>query len=147
MLQIIATCANTVMGWLHQTLQLVVWIYAARMIQFFFIPLTAIRWLKIYAHFKSIFNGISYSYLPVTWEKNGTKPIREWIDDKEWTIFFSNWDTYSSFQQQEIKICLHKFTLNLFLRVWKEVSAIFIDYLRNIPSSPFLKMLAVFVCR
>ena len=27
----------------------------------------------------------------------GTKPIREWIDDKEWTIYFPNWDAYYFF--------------------------------------------------
>ena len=68
LLQIIATCDNTVKGWLHQTLQPEVWIYAASMIWIFFIPLTAVRWLKFYAHLKSIFNGISSSNLPVTWE-------------------------------------------------------------------------------
>ena len=26
-----------------------------------------------------------------------TKPIREWIDDGEWTMYFPNWDTYSFF--------------------------------------------------
>ena len=48
------------------------------------------------------------------------------------------------FQQQEIKIALRKYALGLFLRVWEEVSAIFINYIRNNPSRPFLKMLAVF---
>ena len=43
LLQTIATCTNTEKVLLHQTLQPVVWIYAARVIQIFFIPLTAIR--------------------------------------------------------------------------------------------------------
>ena len=68
LLQIIAACANTVKEWLHQTLQLVVWIYAARMIRIFFIPLRAIKWLKINAHLKITFNWISSSHLPVTRE-------------------------------------------------------------------------------
>ena len=34
----------------------------------FFIPLTDIRRLKVYAHLKSIFNGISSSHSLVTWE-------------------------------------------------------------------------------
>ena len=25
----------------------------------------------------------------------GIKPIREWIDNNEWIIYFPNWDTYS----------------------------------------------------
>ena len=66
--QTIATCTNTGKGLLHQKLQPVVWIYAVRMIQIFFIPLTAIIWLKFYAHLKSIFNEISSSHLPVTWK-------------------------------------------------------------------------------
>ena len=68
LLQIIATRFNTGKELLHQTLRPVVWIYAASMIQIFFIPLPAGRWFKIYAHLKIIFNGISSSYLPVTWE-------------------------------------------------------------------------------
>ena len=60
---------------------------------------------------------------------------------------FSNWDTYSSFQQQVIKRALHQSSLGLCLRVWKEFSVIFINYLRNIPSILFLKMLAVFACK
>ena len=39
----------------------------------------------------------------------GTKPIREWPDDNEWTMNFPNWDTYYFFQQQEIKRSLHKY--------------------------------------
>ena len=50
------------------------------------------------------------------------------------------------FQQQEIKRALHQSALGLFPRVWVEVSAIFIDYLSNSPSSPFLNMPAVFSC-
>ena len=48
------------------------------------------------------------------------------------------------FQQQEIKRALHQFSLVPFLRVWEEVSTIFIYYISNIPSSPFMKMLEVF---
>ena len=69
LLQSIATCDNTGNEWIHQTLQPVVWIYSARIIRIFFIPLTAVIWFKKYAHLKSIFNGISSSHLTVTWEK------------------------------------------------------------------------------
>ena len=68
LMQIIATCVNTGKELIHQTLKPAVWFYAASMIRIFFIPLTAVRWLKLYAHLKIIFNGISSSYLPVTWE-------------------------------------------------------------------------------
>ena len=51
------------------------------------------------------------------------------------------------FSEARNKRALHQSALVLFLRIWEEVSAIFIDYLRNIPSSPFLKMLAVFSCK
>ena len=68
LLQIIETCANTGNEWLHQTLQPVVFINAARIIRIFFIPLTSAIWLNIYALLKSIFNGIFSSNLPVTWE-------------------------------------------------------------------------------
>ena len=74
----------------------------------------------------------------------GKKPILEWLDDNKWTTHFPNWDTYSFFQQQEIKTALHQYALGLFLRVWEEVSTIFIGDISNIPASPFMKMLAVF---
>jgi hypothetical protein len=74
----------------------------------------------------------------------GTKPIREWLDNDEWTKDYPDWCTYSIFQQQEIKRALHQAAGGLFLRVWEEVSAIFIKYLTKSSSSPFLKMLAVF---
>ena len=67
-MKIISTYANTGKGWLHQTLQPEVWIYAARMIRNFFLPLTAAIWLKIYTHLKIIFNEVYPSHLPVTWE-------------------------------------------------------------------------------
>ena len=60
-------------------------------------------------------------------------------------MHFTIWDTYLFFfQQQEIKRALYQSAFGLFLRVLEEVSAIFIDYLRNIPSRQFMKMLAVF---
>ena len=68
LLKIIATCANIGKELIHQKLKPVVWFYAASMIQICFIPLTAVRWLKLYAHLKTIFNGVSSSHLPVTRE-------------------------------------------------------------------------------
>ena len=75
------------------------------------------------------------------------KRIREWLDDKEWTMKFTNWDTYYFYQKKEIKRALHQSASVLFLRVWEESGAIFIDYLINIPSIPFMKKLAVFDCK
>ena len=74
----------------------------------------------------------------------GTKPIREWLDHNEWTNHYPHWNTYSIFQQEEIRRGLHQSASGLFLRVWEEVSAIFINYLSNSPSSPFHSMLATF---
>ena len=42
------------------------------------------------------------------------------------------------------KRSLHQSILELFPQVWEEVSAIFIDYLRNSPPSPYINMIAVF---
>ena len=67
-----------------------------------------------------------------------TKQIREWLDDNEQKMYFPNWDTYSFFQQQEIKRAFHQSASGLF------ICAIFIDYLSNITSRQFMKMLAVF---
>ena len=144
-LKIIATFANTGKGWLNQTLQLVVWIYAARMILICVTLSTAIRRLEMYAHLKIIFNGMSYSHLPVTWENILVKKtIREWLDDKKWKMNFSYWDTYSFFWQQEIKRALQQAALGRFLQVWGNFSAIFTDYIGNSTSRPLMKMLEVF---
>ena len=72
-LLIITICSDTGKGWLHKTLQPVVCIYAASMIQIFFIILIAAIWLNIYAHLKSILNGVYLSHLLVTWENNWYK--------------------------------------------------------------------------
>ena len=74
----------------------------------------------------------------------GTKPIREWLDSDEWKEHYPRWESYTSTQQREIKQSLHQAASGLFLRVWEEVSAIFIDFLRNGKESPFAEMLAAF---
>ena len=48
------------------------------------------------------------------------------------------------FSREKMKGTLHQSALGLFIRVWEEVRAIFIDYLRNSPSSQFLNMLELF---
>ena len=62
-------------------------------------------------------------------------------------MHFPNCDTYFFFKQQEIKRALNQSASVLFLRVWEELSAIFIDYPRNIPSSAFINILVVFSCK
>ena len=74
----------------------------------------------------------------------GTKPIREWLDQDDWKSNYPKWGIYTRFQQEEIRKSLHQAASSLFLRVWEEVSAIFIDYLANSPTSPFFKMVAKF---
>ena len=51
---------------------------------------------------------------------------------------------HTIFLEARNKIDLHQSGSGLFLRVWEEVSAIFIDDLGNIPSIPFMKILEVF---
>ena len=74
----------------------------------------------------------------------GTKPIREWLDNDEWKQHYPRWESYTFSQQIEIKKSLHQAASGLFLRVWEEVSAIFIDFLGNGEESPFAEMLAAF---
>ena len=74
----------------------------------------------------------------------GTKPIREWLDKDEWIYLYPYWDSYSIFEQEEIKQAIHQAASGLLLRVWEEVSAIFIEYLSNSSSSPFKKLIATF---
>ena len=74
----------------------------------------------------------------------GTKPIRQWLDDDDWKEYFPKWNSYHVYQQKEIERAMHQAASGLFLRVWEEVSAIFIDYLKNSDSSPFTNMIANF---
>ena len=42
---------------------------------------------------------------------------------------------------------MYQVAVDLFLRVWEEVSVIFIDYLKNLDSSPFKDILANFATK
>ena len=50
----------------------------------------------------------------------GTKPICECLDDNEWSIHFPNCETYSFFQQQEIKRYLNQSALGYLYQFGKK---------------------------
>ena len=57
----------------------------------------------------------------------------------------NEYENLNSSAKEEIKEAITPAASVLFLRNWQEVSKLFIDYLRNSPSSPFCKVGAIFV--
>ena len=74
----------------------------------------------------------------------GTRPIREWLDNDEWKQYYPKWEIIAPHHQKEIEMALIEAAAGLFLRVWEEVSSIFIDYLKNSKSSPFTSLISMF---
>ena len=74
----------------------------------------------------------------------GTKPIKEWIDNDEWKTNFPHYDSLSADERQEIKNSLDQASAGLLLRAWNESCRVFLDYLKNSPSSPFKSVSSLF---
>ena len=74
----------------------------------------------------------------------GTAPIKNWINGNEWKSYYPGYDELESDEKKEIETALVDASASLLLRVWEEVSSLFIDYLRKSPSSPFKKLKSIF---
>jgi len=74
----------------------------------------------------------------------GTKPLREWIDSNKWTMAFDNWNDMNEIQKDEMTTAFQQSSSIPLLRVWEEVSALFIRFLQKAPNSPFKKAAAIF---
>ena len=74
----------------------------------------------------------------------GTKPIKEWIDCREWKKMIPNFNELTKADQEEYEACINQSASGLFTRVWEEVTNLFLDYLKNSPSSPYINVHAMF---
>ena len=60
----------------------------------------------------------------------GTKIIKEWIYSEKWKVSFPGFEDLESYEKKE--------------RTWQEVCDLFLDYLKNSPSSPYQSVLSIF---
>ena len=74
----------------------------------------------------------------------GTAPIKNWLDDKEWTKHYPDYEYLNLTEKKEIDDALLQASAGLLLRVWEEVSQLFIDYLLKSKSSPYKEIDAIF---
>ena len=68
----------------------------------------------------------------------GTKQIKEWIDNEEWKSQIPNFEDLNSCDQDEYTAGINQAASTLLLRVWQEVTKLFLKYIKNSPSSPFI---------
>lgn len=74
----------------------------------------------------------------------GTKILKQWIDAEEWKSRFPCYFELSALDQREINLGMQQAAAGLLLRNWQETCKIFLDYLRNSPTSPFRKTGSIF---
>ena len=91
---------------------------------------------------------ISWSYF-LTFTANqsrhfGTKIIRKWLEDKGWQNIYPNYHDMTSDDQIEIDNAMNQTASGLMLRVWEEVSKLFLDFLTKSPHSPYKNVKALF---
>ena len=91
---------------------------------------------------------IKWSYF-LTYTSNhkrhfGTKTIKEWLDQKGWKDTYPNYMNLSTVDQEEIDNSFNQASIGLILRVWEEVSKLFLDFIQNSPHSPFKLLKAIF---
>ena len=74
----------------------------------------------------------------------GTKPVKEWIDSDKWMKYMKNFNKLKMSEKNEMNIALQQASGGLFLRIWEEVSKLFLDYLKKSKSSPYKNVFAIF---
>jgi len=67
----------------------------------------------------------------------GTKNVKKWIDSNDWEKHFVGFDNLTDIEKQEIKKAVTQASGCLFVRIWEEVSKLFLDYLKKSKSSPY----------
>ena len=74
----------------------------------------------------------------------GTAPIREWIDRKGWSKSYPDYVLLPTHSKEEIDTSMRQSAAGVMLRVWEEVSKLFMDYLKKSKYSPFKKVGSLF---
>ena len=77
----------------------------------------------------------------------GLRKIRKWITEKRWKDSFPNYHNLSQLEQEEIDKAYNQSSSSLIVRVWEEVSKLFLNFLTTSENSPFKKILALFARR
>ena len=67
----------------------------------------------------------------------GTKPVKEWIDSNELQKNLKGFNNLTNVEKNELNTALQQASGCLFVRIWEEVSKLFLDYLKNSKSSPY----------
>ena len=67
----------------------------------------------------------------------GTKNIKLWIDGFEWKSHFQGYEDLSDSDKREVDLGIQQAAAVLLLRNWQETCKIFLDYLKDSPTSPF----------
>ena len=74
----------------------------------------------------------------------GTKIVKEWVDGEEWKKSFDGYEEHDEFEKKEIDQALSQASSTLLLRIWQEVCELFLNYLKESPSSPYKNVLTIF---
>ena len=91
---------------------------------------------------------ISWSYF-LTFTANqskhfGLKTIRKWIDTKGWQWKYPNYHSLNEKDQLEIDKAMDQASSGLMLRVWEEVSKLFLDFISTSKHSPYKNVKSTF---
>ncbi len=74
----------------------------------------------------------------------GTKNVKLWIDGIQWREHFPGYDNLTDCDKKEIGLGIQQAAACLLLRNWQETCKIFLDYLKESPSSPFRRTGSMF---
>jgi hypothetical protein len=94
---------------------------------------------------------ISWSYF-LTFTANqsrhfGLRRIRHWIDKKGWQDVYPGYKLMNHLDQKEIDSAINQTASGLMLRIWEEVSELFLNFITKSPHSPFKNVDATFARR
>lgn len=74
----------------------------------------------------------------------GTKPIKEYLDSGEWKKAIPFYEDLDLNEKEEFASSVEQSASGLLLRVWEEVSELFLNYLLESPSSPYRSVSSIF---
>jgi hypothetical protein len=74
----------------------------------------------------------------------GTKVVKNWIDSDGWKQHFEGYTNLTENEKEEIHTALIQASGCLLLRIWEEISKLFLEYLKKSKSSPYKNVFAIF---